>query len=791
MKFSENWLRSLVELPLERDALVERLTMGGLEVEHVEPLGGGLGGVVVAEILACDPHPNADKLRICRVATGSIEATVVCGAPNARAGLKAPLATVGATLPNGARIKTATLRGVESAGMLCSAAELAIGDDADGLLELPGDAPLGGTLADFLDLPDASLELKLTPNRPDCLGMRGLAREAATLFGSSLQEPAAPTVAAISTERREIHLQAGADCPRYLGRVISGIDATAPSPQWLLDRLHRSGLRSIGAVVDVTNYVMLELGQPLHAFDNDCLAGDITVRRAAAGEKLQLLDGSEPKLDPEFLVIADDNKALAVAGIIGGHVSRTTTSTCNVFLESAHFAPTAILGRARRLGLHTDASHRFERGVDFELPRLAIERASELLISIAGGSAGPVEEALLPAHLPTRPRVKLRRDRLTRVCGMTIDDAEVVRILSKLGMTVENTGDGWSIVAPSWRFDIAIEEDLIEEVVRVYGYERVPTRPPRGDLAVAPLLEEIVPERVFRAQLAARDYCEALCLAFLDRDLLELWGLADNAVALANPLSAELGAMRTSLLPGLVTALGGNRRRQRERVRLFEIGRVFQRGRDDVNEEVRIAGVACGLAVAEQWAESERRAVDFFDLKGDVESLLQLTGAPGEFMFGEADQPWLHPGRGAALSRNGRSMGYLGALHPQLLGALDLDDVYVFELALGELAARVLPRAAPLSRFPMVRRDIAIVVPENTSYGRIEATVRAAVGPVLHDIRLFDLYSGGNLGTGVKSLAMGLILQDASRTLTDQEADHCVALAVAALETGCMATLRG
>ncbi|MGA9420895.1 MAG: phenylalanine--tRNA ligase subunit beta, partial [Rhodanobacteraceae bacterium] len=496
-------------------------------------------------------------------------------------------------------------------------------------------------------------------------------------------------------------------------------------------------------------------------------------------------------LDPEFLVIADENKALAVAGIMGGHASRTTTSTCNVFLESAHFAPTAILGRARKLGLHTDASHRFERGVDFELPRRAIERASELLIAIAGGRAGPVHEALLPAHLPVRPRVGLRRERLARVCGMTIDDVEVVRILSALGMTVEDSGDGWSIVAPSWRFDIAIEEDLIEEVVRVHGYQRVPTRSPRGDLSLAPLPEEIVPAGAFRAQLAARDYCEAVCLAFVDRDLLEVWGLAHQAVALANPLSAELGVMRTSLLPGLVAALLANRRRQQERVRLFELGRVFQRGHDDINEQVRIAGVVCGLAAAEQWAESGRRAVDFFDLKGDVESLLQLTGATGEFAFREADQPWLHPGRGAMLSRNGRNVGHLGALHPRLLGALDLDDVYSFELALDDLATRALPRAAPLSRFPMVRRDIAIVVPEDTTYGRIEATVRAAVGPVLRHIGLFDLYSGDNLGTGVKSLAMGLILQDASRTLTDQEADHCVALAVAALETGCMATLRG
>ena len=792
MKFSENWLREVVEIPVDRDALMHRLTMAGLEVEGVEALGGGLDGVVVGEIVACAPHPNADKLRVCEVAADGAPLTIVCGAPNARVGLKAPLATIGTTMPNGIVIKKAALRGVESNGMLCSAKELGIDADASGLMELPADAPAGMPLARYLGLPDASIEIKLTPNRPDCLSVHGLARDAAALFGSALRAPAAAAVATASASARAVRLEAGADCPRYIGRVIEGIDATAKSPLWLAERLRRSGLRPISAIVDVTNYVMLELGQPLHAFDNDALDGAVVVRRARPGESLKLLDGNEHTLSDDFLVIADDAKPLALAGLMGGYDSRVTDATRNVFLESAHFAPAAIAGRARKLGMHTDASHRFERGVDPELPRRALERASALLVEIAGGKAGPVVEAVRTDDLPRRAPIALRRARLARVLDLVVDDAEVVRILGALGLVVEATADGWRATPPSWRFDLAIEEDLIEEVVRVYGYERVPTRAPRGELLGPALPEGRVALAQMRAQLVARDYAEAVCYAFVAAPTLVQWTLDDDMIPLANPLSAELGVMRTSLLPGLVAALAANRRRQQERVRLFEVGNVFHRAANgEPVETLRIAGVACGNAAAEQWGEAAR-AFDFFDAKGDVESLFALTNTAGEFACAAAAQPWLHPGQCAHFTRARQTVGYIGALHPDLARTLDLgDDVFVFELDVEAIAPRALPKAEGLSRFPSVRRDLSIELPEEVAFGAVEKAIRDSVGETLREVVLFDRYAGGNLGSGIKSLAMGLILQDRYRTLTDQDADRYVALAVAALESFCKAKLRG
>jgi phenylalanyl-tRNA synthetase beta chain len=792
MKFSENWLRELVDIAVDRDALMHRLTMAGLEVEGVETLGGALDGIVVGEIVGCEAHPNADKLRVCQVATGAGAAlTIVCGAPNARLGLKAPLATIGAKLPNGIEIKQAALRGVESHGMLCSAKELGLDADASGLMELAADAPAGMPLGQYLGLPDASIEIKLTPNRPDCLSVHGLARDAAALFGSAFHPlKSTPSATSIANER-EVRLDAGAACPRYLGRIIEGVDATAKTPLWLAERLRRSGLRPISATVDVTNYVMLELGQPLHAFDNDALEGAIVVRHAQAGETLKLLDGSEAKLEPDFLVIADERKALAIAGVMGGYASRVTDATRSVFLESAHFAPAAIIGRARKLGMHTDASHRFERGVDPELPRAALERATALLIEIAGGKAGPVCEAVRAADLPARKPVALRRQRLARVLDLLIEDAEVERILGALGLSVLRTSDGWSATPPSWRFDLSIEEDLIEEVVRVYGYERVPTRAPRGELLAPVLPEGKLGIGLLRAQLVARDYVEAVCYAFLAGETLAKWKLDQGAIALANPLSADLGVMRTSLLPGLVAALAANRRRQQERVRLFEVGNVFHAEADGPRETLRIAGVVCGAAFAEQWGEA-RRVVDFFDIKGDVESLFGLTHAPDEFACAAAAPSWLHPGQGAEFTRGGHHVGYLGALHPDLLKVLDIDeDVFAFELDVDAISQRALPKAAAISRYPSVRRDLSFELPEAVAYAQAEATIRDAVGETLKEIVLFDRYAGPNLGIGIKSFAIGLILQDGYRTLTDQDADRSVALAVAALEAGCKAKLRG
>src|SRR6185312_3208499 len=757
MKFSENWLRELVEVKADRAALAHALTMAGLEVEELTPLGEGLTGVVVAEIVAAEKHPQADRLQVCKVDAGQGEPLqIVCGAPNARVGIKVPLASVGAQLPGDVSIKAAKLRGVESFGM-----------------------------------PDASFELKLTPNRPDCLGLVGLAHDVAALFGSHVKTVAQAEVPVSSEARRGIRLEAGKDAPRYLGRIIEGIDLAAKTPLWLAERLRRAGLRPINAVVDVTNYVMLELGQPLHAFDNDTLDGDIVVRHARAGETLKLLDGSEAKLDDGFVLIADEKKALAVAGVMGGHDSRVTDATRNIFFEAAHFAPAAIMGRARKLGLHTDASHRFERGVDPELPRRALERATELLLAIAGGQAGPVLVAENLANLPKPAPVTLRRARLRRVLGVDVADAEVARIFTALGMKVEPQADGWRITAPSSRFDIEREEDLVEEVARIFGYDNIPTATPAGALALAAEPEARIGELALREQLAAQGYFEAVNLSFVANELLAQWGLAGQGVPLANPLSADLAVMRPSLLPGLVEALRHNRARQQERVRLFEVARVFAEGNPPI-ETPSLAIAACGTARAEQWGEPSR-ALDFFDLKGDLDALLAWGGEPERWAVHADGLPgWLHPGRGARISRDGETAGYLGALHPQLAKALDLGpDVHVLELALEPLLARRLPKAQPVARFPSVRRDIAVEVPEDVTWSRIGEVVRGTLGGVLKELRLFDRYSGKGVEAGRKSLAMGLILQDASRTLVDDDADRCVRQAIAALEQTCQAKLRG
>lgn len=790
MKFSENWLRTRVPLDVDHVALCERFDMIGHEVEGVERIGAGLDGIVVAQIVACERHPQADRLQVCEVDAGGERLQVVCGAPNARAGLKAPLAKIGARVGE-LTIKAAKLRGVESSGMLCSAKELGLDADASGLLELPGDAPVGEPLAGYLGLPDNVIDLGLTPNRADCLALEGIARDVATAFDLPFLPLVIDPVTPASSRGLEIRLDAPTDCPRYCGRYIGGIDAAASTPAWMRERLRHSGMRPISLLVDVTNYVMLELGQPLHAFDADRLQGPLGVRRARAGESLRLLDEREVALDDAFLVVTDADQPVALAGLMGGADTRICDGTRNVFLEAAHFAPSALAGRARRLGMHTDAAHRFERGVDPDLPRIALERATRLILDAAGGEPGPVIESVSEAHLPARPPVRLRRARIARVLGIEVPDAEVVRILTALGMQVAQDPEGWTATPPGRRFDISIEEDLIEEVARIHGYDRIPDRAPSGDLVGPQLREDRVEPAALRAQLAARGYLEAITFAFVAREQLSAWGMADGAIALANPLSAELSVMRTSLLPGLVAALLSNRSRQQSRVRLFELGRAYHAGGDAPRETQRIGGVACGGACAEQWGVPAR-AVDYFDLKGDVESLLALTGAADAFRFEAGSAPWLHPGQSADIRRGDRLVGHIGAVHPNLLKPLGLDeDVYAFELDHEVLAERGVPRAEGLSRYPSVRRDLSFELPEDVPYGRVEGVIRDAVGETLSDVILFDRYAGQNLGSGIKSLAIGLILQDRYRTLTDQDADRCVALAVAALESGCKAKLRG
>ena len=782
MKFSENWLRQHVSLEADSAALEQRLTAIGLEVEGVERQGEGLDGVVVARILSCEKHPQADRLQVCQVDAGQGEPLqIVCGAPNARAGLVAPLAVVGARVGE-ITIKAAKLRGVASNGMLCSAKELGVDADASGLMELPDDAPVGTALAGYLGLPDNVIELGLTPNRADCLGLRGLAYDVAAAFGAGVSGFESEPVPAASEAALGVELHAGADAPRYLGRVIEGVDARMATPVWMAERLRRGGIRPVSFLVDVTQYVMLELGQPMHAFDRDLLKGPVGVRHARAGEKLVLLDGREVDLDAGFLAVTDADRVVALAGLMGGQDTKVSDATRNVFLESAHFAPTAIAGRSRRLGLHTDAAHRFERGVDPELPRAAMEAATRLILQVAGGSPGPVTEAVLPEHLPKPAPIVLRRERLARVLGVRVDDSEVGRILRALGLTVEDTADGWLASPPSWRFDLAIEEDLIEEVARIHGYDRVPTTLPGGATRVVAATEGLVEESDLRRHMVGRDWLEAVNFAFVDAQLLDSWQLQDGAVPLANPLSAELGVMRTALLPGLVEALGRNAARQQPRVRLFEIGRAFAAaaaGEAPV-ETPRIAAVAIGDARAEQWGDDER-PVDFHDLKGDLDSLAACAGA--RLQYRPSQQPHGHPGRSADVYRDDQRIGWIGELHPRLLRALDLDHAAVgFEVDLEPLRRRALPRLQALGRFPSVRRDLAFVVPEAVTWAAIETSIQTVAGPLLVGLGLFDVYAGKGVESGFKSLAMGLILQEKSRTLTEQDVEEVVQRVTDALQ---------
>lgn len=789
MKFSENWLRQHVPTRATRDELTATLTAIGLEVEGVTPLGESLDGVVVGRIIAAERHPEADRLQVCRVDVGQGEPLqIVCGAPNARVGLCAPLATVGSTLPGGVAIKAAKLRGVESSGMLCSARELGIDADASGLLELPADAPVGAPLRDFLSLPDASIEIKLTPNRADCFSVRGIAFDVAAATGAQVAPLDTPPVDAQSQAAIEVRLDAGAAAPRYCGRVIEGVDATRPTPVWMAERLRRGGIRPVSFLVDVTQYVMIELGQPMHAFDRGTLQGPVAVRHARDGETLKLLDGRDVALDAQFLVVTDADRPVALAGIMGGHDNRVTDATRDVFLESAHFAPDAIIGRGRRLGLHTDASHRFERGVDPELPRQAIEYATRLILDVAGGTPGPVVEAALAAHVPAPQPIRLRRDRLARVLGQSVDDAEVERILRGLGLRVDAVDAGWSVTPPTRRFDLAIEEDLIEEVARIHGYDAVPATLPSGAVPLAPASESRVDVADLRRALVARDFLEAINYAFVDAAWLDAWSMTDGAVPLANPLSAELAVMRTSLLPGLVAALGRNVARQQSRVRLFEFGNVFHAAEGAPRHTQRVAAVACGDAGREQWG-APSRAVGFHDLKGDLESLAALSGVA--LAFERSSMPWGHPGRSADIRVDGRVVGWIGQLHPRLQQALGLDaEAVAFEIDLEAVRVRALPRAEGLSRYPSVRRDLAFVVAEDAAWASLDASVRAAAGPSLRDLVLFDVYRGKGVETGFKSVAMGLILQEKNRTLTDRDVDAVVGDVVAALQREHGATIR-
>ncbi|NBF06066.1 phenylalanine--tRNA ligase subunit beta [Pseudomonas sp. Fl5BN2] len=791
MKFSEQWLRGWVSPQVSRDELVARLSMAGLEVDSVTPAAGVFSGVVVGEVLSTEQHPDADKLRVCQVSNGAETFQVVCGAPNVRQGLKIPFAMIGAELPGDFKIKKAKLRGVESNGMLCSQAELQIGEGNDGLMELPADAPVGMDIRAYLNLDDASIEVDLTPNRGDCLSLAGLAREVGALYAAKVERPEVKVVPPVHDEVRPVEVLAPAACPRYLGRVIRNVDLSKPTPLWMVERLRRGDVRSIDAAVDITNYVMFELGHPLHAFDLAEINGGIRVRMAEEGEKLVLLDGQEVTLRSDTLVIADHTRALAIAGVMGGEHSGVTANTRDVFLESAFFDQISVAGKARSYGLHTDASHRYERGVDWQLAREAMERATGLLLEITGGEAGPIIETVSEQYLPSVAPVTLRAERVTQMLGMEIDGVEVERLLTALGLIVTADGAGqWRVEVPSHRFDISLEVDLIEELARLYGYNRLPVRYPQARLAPQAKAEAQGDLPALRRLLVARGYQEAVTYSFIDPKLFELFNPGVEPLLLANPISADMAAMRSSLWPGLVKVLQHNLNRQQDRVRMFESGLRFVGQLEGLKQQPMLAGVVCGSRLPEGWAQG-RDGVDFFDVKADVEAVLGFAGALDAFAFVPGQHPALHPGQTARIERDGREVGYLGAIHPELAKHLGLDrPVYVFELVLGEVAQGRLPKFHELSRFPEVRRDLALLADRDVAASAVLDVIRENAGEWLTDLRLFDVYQGKGIDPHRKSLAVGLTWQHPSRTLNDDEVNSTTQNILTSLEQRLNATLR-
>jgi phenylalanyl-tRNA synthetase beta chain len=795
MQFSENWLRTWVNPAISSEKMIELFTALGHELDECTPVADNFSNVMVGEVLTVNPHPDADKLRVCSVKVPPLETPlqIVCGASNVRAGLKVAVAMVGAELKGGEiKIKRSRLRGVDSEGMLCSASELGLDDNSSGILELPDDAPLGDNIRHYLHLDDKSIRLDLTPNRGDCLSVQGLARELAIASGQPFTSPLTkPTIPVKQQTAPQVFIDDKLSCGRYVGRLISGIDNSVASPLWLKERLRRSGLRSLSPVVDVTNYVMLELGQPLHAFDANKLQGNIHVRKAKAGESLELLDGKTIALDANSVVIADDHKALALAGVMGGVESAVQNNTTNIFLESAYFTPLALAGQARRYGLHTDSSHRFERGVDWQLQAIALERATELLLTICGGQAASLIEVTSAEALPTAATITLRKNRIARILGIEIDDTTVDAILRGLGLSLDHDKESWHVIVPSFRADITAEIDLIEEIARVYGYNRISHHYPQQDLMPKADNKQQQDSAQISTALMARGYQELITYSFVDQKKEALLFPDRTPLPLHNPISADLAVMRTSLLQGLLQAVQYNQNRRQDRIRFFEIGKAYSGVGKEIHEEVRVAGVIAGQRWPLQWGLAAQK-VDFFDMKGDIEALLEQFKLLDKCAFKAESSTYLHPKQALAVYHGDQKIGELGALHPSLVTQFDLDGpIFVFELNLAALGLATLPKFATLSKYPAIRRDIAFTVSNEVTYEGIEAVIRAQKAPFdLVAVRLFDVYQGQGVAPGQKSLAFALMLQHNERTLVDEEVNDWMAKVVNALATELAAVLR-
>ncbi len=790
MKFSECWLREWVNPSLKSDELLKLLTMAGLEVDGTEEAAAKFNGVVVGEVLSVAKHPAAEKLSVCTVNDGREVFQVVCGAANVRPGLKVPFAKIGAVLSTELKIKKAKLRGIESNGMLCSATELGLAEESEGLLELPAAAPAGTDIREYLQLDDVLVDVDLTPNRGDCLSIAGLAREIGVLTRTEVRLPEISPISTTIADIFDVKLEAPVECPRYLGRVIRNINPAAQTPLWMEEKLRRSGLRSIDPVVDVTNFVLLELGQPLHAFDLNKLEGGIRVRCASEGEKLVLLDGKEVTLNPATLVIADHKKAVAMAGIMGGKQTAVGPKTTEIFLESAFFSPSAIAGRARSYGMHTDAAHRYERGVDYNLAPIAIERATALLLEIVGGQAGPVVEA--KGSLPVVPPVTLRAKRIEALLGISLRADEITDILARLGLqqvSANAESANWAI--PSWRFDLSIEADLIEECARVYGYDKLPVTSPQTSVALQLQPEEIISLKAIRSTFVGLGYQEVVTYSFVEPELADVLASGSSkSITLANPISQDMSVMRPNLWAGLLLTLKHNQNRQQTRMRLFETGLVFSRSHKKIEQRVKVGCLIWGLQRPEQWSVSERE-VDFFDIKGDAETILGLTHTSNEFAFQPGEHPALQPGQTAQILRNNVVVGWVGALHPKLMQALDIPGkVYLLELDYELIKPSRITVVTDLSRFPLIRRDLAIVVDQAVRAEEIQQLLRKTAGPELKSLLIFDLYEGQNIGKNKKSLALGLTFQHPTRTLADSEINPIIDSCINALAAVFNAELR-
>jgi len=782
MRISEQWIKQWVALTGNSDETVSQLTMLGLEVDEVLPAAGEFSGVVVAEISHCESHPDADKLQVCRVNDGQNEWQIVCGAPNARVGIKVPLAQVGAVLPGNFKIKNSKLRGVESAGMLCSEVELGLSEEASGLMELPMDAPLGQSLSDYLSLDDVIIDIDLTPNRADCFSVRGVARDLAVVNQIEFNELSIQPLKADIDTKVEIDLQAPQACGKYCGRIITGVNNQISSPIWLQEALRKSGLRSIHPVVDVTNYVMLELGQPMHAFAKDAVKERIVVRMAKKDETITLLDGSEAQLDPSFLVIADAQKPLAVAGVMGGADSGVHAETTDIILESAYFNPADIMGKSRRLGVHTDSALRFERGVDWQLQEQAMERASQLIVEICGGQVGPINTVMQDSQLPKRQTIQLTSSHLRRVLGFNVADAQVSDIFQRLGFEVDHLDSGWQVKTPSWRFDLSIPEDLIEEVVRVVGYDQMPADYLHSEDAITIIPEQLMAPIQVKKQLVAFGFQEVINYAFVSTKQLENCRVTDGAYALANPLTQEMAVMRTHLLPGLLANIKQNIAHGDADLALFELGKVFSKS-DAIAQQDMLLLAQTGLTVPEQWSVAARKT-DFYDLKGHVSSI--LSSVPGERKFVPSSVDYLHPGRQAQVTIDDKVVGYMGQVHPAICAKLKIKaEVFVAQLNWNAIEQRVLPQWQAVSKYPGSRRDLSLVLPENIQWQQMAEGIKGLMkteGDLLRQLLLFDVYTGEPIEKGYKSFAIALIFQAKNRTLEDKEVDKLVAKGVSFLE---------